>query len=170
MPCNAKNVPWHTWAIVALAFVTAVAGVVFAALKFGTTRKKFREWIHANHDSLGRLSDTFTVAWVTMQTLCLVVENHSSVGGEDPPSLVSWLATGYSDTNRVFTDHPPHSTQISPPAPIQYWGFLSTIGGFVSLEFLSIFPGTDCWYKGYIWSLVGNTMLALAFTLGSLVS
>jgi hypothetical protein len=36
--------------------------------------------------------------------------------------------------------------------------------GFVSLDLFSFLPGTDCLMKGYVWSLYGNTMAAVAFT------
>ena len=134
--CSAEQVPWYTWAVVALLAAAVIGGLVAMALKLKDTRARLRQWVRANHDSLGRLSDTFTVAWVTMQTLVLVVQNHKDSGGKDPPSL--------------------------------YANFLSSFAGFVSLEFFSIFPGTDCWYKGHIWSLMGNTIAAFALAFGSL--
>ena len=88
VPCAAERVPWYTWAVVALLAAGAIGAVVVTVLKFKHTRARFREWVRANHDSLGRLSDTFTVAWVTMQTLVLVTQNHKDSGGEDPPILV----------------------------------------------------------------------------------
>mmetsp|Transcript_103779 Transcript_103779/g.298705 ORF Transcript_103779/g.298705 Transcript_103779/m.298705 type:complete len:457 (-) Transcript_103779:141-1511(-) len=42
--------------------------------------------------------------------------------------------------------------------------WLSNFDGIVTFEFLAIFPGTDCLYKGYIWSLMGKTLAAMAFT------
>ena len=61
-----------------------------------------------------------------------------------------------------------HTDSGGEDPPSLYANFLSSFAGFVSLEFFSIFPGTDCWYKGHIWSLMGNTILGLAFTFGSL--
>jgi len=88
--CDSEKIPGHTYAVVALLLAMAMTGGAFAVLKLGDTRKRVRAWVHANNNSLARLSETFTVAWVTMQTLVLVVENHDSVGGEGPPSLVGY--------------------------------------------------------------------------------
>mmetsp|Transcript_103798 Transcript_103798/g.298808 ORF Transcript_103798/g.298808 Transcript_103798/m.298808 type:complete len:470 (-) Transcript_103798:14-1423(-) len=130
--CDTTKLPWSTWAMVALFVVAALAGLAAAVFKLQDARKRFRGFVRSNHDSLGRLSDTFTVAWVTMQTLVLVVQNHKDSGGEDAPNL--------------------------------YMDWLSNFDGIVTFEFLAIFPGTDCLYKGYIWSLMGKTLAAMAFT------
>ena len=91
--------------MVGLLLATAISAAAFTVFKLGDARKRVREWIHINNTSLGRLSDTFTVAWVTMQTLVLVVENHESVGGEDPPSLVRWGLT-HQTLSDDLADHP----------------------------------------------------------------
>ena len=88
MLCDAQKMPWHTWAVLALLLAMVMLVGAIAVLKLGNSRRRVRAWVHANKASLARLSDIFTVAWVTMQTLVLVVENHDSVGGESPPSLV----------------------------------------------------------------------------------
>ena len=64
--CDTTKLPWSTWAMVALFVVAALAGLAAAVFKLQDARKRFRGFVRSNHDSLGRLSDTFTVAWVTM--------------------------------------------------------------------------------------------------------
>ena len=75
--------------LILIAGISATVFVVRKLKAFIDAHKQFRKWVLANHDSIHRLSDTFTVAWVTMQTLVLVVDNHDSVEGEEPPGLVN---------------------------------------------------------------------------------
>ena len=72
--------------------------------------------------------------------------------GNEPVTFLSWL----SDLIPVTRHH-------RPPQPQFLDGFQ-----FVILDIFSVIPGTDCLYRGFEFSLVGNTLGFLALHIGFL--
>ena len=82
-----------------IAFIGMVALVIWLyTVKFKDVRAKFRAWKKSHRDAIDTVVDGVKVVFCTLQTLCLVTDNHLEAGGEEPPWIyakflesISWV-------------------------------------------------------------------------------